>query len=114
MFIATHLPIQETLGEPPVPDKLAHFVIYGGLGFLLPMWTGWRSRLTWRRSSLCLAAIVVYAVIDEVTQIPVGRSAEWLDGLADLCGAALGIAAAALIGNNGSATDGTQIIPGES
>lgn len=105
MFIATHLPIQETLGEPPIPDKLAHFVVYFGLGLLLPMWPGWRSGLTWRRVGVCLGTIVAYAILDELTQIPVGRTAEWLDGLADLCGGALGVAVAAFIGNNGASKD---------
>jgi VanZ family protein len=41
---------------------------------------------------LLFVLILTYATLDELLQIPVGRSAEWGDWLADGVGAALGIA----------------------
>ncbi|MFV0446251.1 MAG: VanZ family protein, partial [Planctomycetaceae bacterium] len=86
MFTATHIPMPSKVGDSQVPDKLIHFLMFLGLGFLLPLWRGWSSALTWRRRLALFGIVTLYAIADELLQIPVGRTAEWLDGAADLAG----------------------------
>lgn len=95
MFIATHIPMPTKVGDSPVPDKLIHFVMFAVLGMLLQLWRGWSVPLSPRRAMQLFGLLVVYAVADELLQIPVGRSAEWLDGAADLAGGACGLLLAA-------------------
>lgn len=97
IFTGTHLPIQPSDDEPPIPDKLAHYVAFAGLGFLLPMWRGWRAPVDRKTIATCSVILASYAIFDELTQIPVGRTAEWYDGVADLCGGLTGLLAATLI-----------------
>lgn len=92
MFAGTHMPLQPSLQAAPVNDKLIHFAMYAVLGMLLPLWDGWQ-RLPLRRNLELFGLIALYAAADELLQIPVGRSAEWLDGLADLAGGLTGLAA---------------------
>ena len=87
---ATHLPI------PRLPrgmnDKLLHFLAFGGLGFLAAAtWAQFRPAGKRNWGGL-LTAVAVYGIIDELLQIPVGRSADIADWYADLIGATLGIA----------------------
>ncbi len=96
IFTITHIPIPPVVGETAVPDKTIHFVMYAVLGALLALWEGWGVRVSWRRCRASLGIVAAYAVVDELLQIPVGRSAEWLDGAADLLGGAAGISAAAV------------------
>ena len=95
IFTATHTPIPPPAGEAAVPDKSIHFGMYAVLGALLVLWEGWRVPLTWRRCGASLGILAGYAVVDELLQIPVGRSAEWLDGAADLLGGTAGVSIAA-------------------
>mgnify|MGYP002622858239 FL=1 len=95
MFLGTHLPVQEVVDRLPASDKHLHLMSYCVLGFALPWW-GWRSarpkhwRSQWHPMMLWML-IVGYAAIDEWLQIPVGRTAEWGDWLADAAGAAVGV-----------------------
>lgn len=80
---------------PAVPgglglDKVAHFLMYGMLGFLLAR--GWTA-VRWRGAWLLPAAIaLLLGVADELRQQSVpGRSAEVADWLADFTGAATGV-----------------------
>jgi VanZ family protein len=93
MFAGTHIPPRPSLESAPVNDKVVHFLMYAVLGALLPLWDGWR-RLSPRRLAEFFAILSLYAVADELLQIPVGRTADWRDGLADLAGAAAGLAVA--------------------
>lgn len=84
----------EPLGEdniPPLPgiDKFAHFMMFGGLS--VAVCTDW-----WLRHRLTLTAMLVAAVAVslfgggiELVQdgMGVGRGAEWVDWIADVCGA---------------------------
>ena len=97
IFTLTHVPIPASMEETEVPDKWIHLAMYGVLGFLLPYWYGWWTALTWRRGLMLFGLMAIYAAADELLQIPVGRSAEWLDAGADLVGAALGLVTAALV-----------------
>lgn len=96
IFTATHTPIPPPAGAAAVPDKSIHFGMYAVLGALLVLWEGWRVRMSWRRCGASLGILAAYAVVDELLQIPVGRSAEWLDGAADLLGGAAGVSMAAV------------------
>ena len=83
LFIGTHMPMPAG-ALPGGSDKLVHFVAYCGLACLLGLVRGpqkWASSLT---------IVVVFAVVDEFLQIPMGRSCEVADGLADWLGAAAG------------------------
>ena len=91
IFTATHLPLSSSAGDSPVPDKLIHFVMYAGLGFLLPFWSDRRRHRTLAGYLVLFTIIALYAVADELLQIPVGRTAEWLDGVADLAGGGVGL-----------------------
>lgn len=88
LFIGTHTPIQagEDLSEL---DKLAHFGAYFGLGVLLTAWS-MASGKSWKPIGV-IVALAIYGALDEILQIPVGRNAEVLDWVADVCGATLGV-----------------------
>ncbi|MCA9055571.1 MAG: VanZ family protein [Planctomycetaceae bacterium] len=85
-----------TSGDSRVPDKLIHFVMFAVLGTLLPEWLPRTVPLTLRRATWLFAVMAVYGAVDELLQIPVGRSAEWRDWYADLAGAAAGLVLAKL------------------
>lgn len=78
--------------EPKPPDVLLrqgdlviHFVGYGALGFSAAM--GWPGRM---RGALVVVPLIGLAL--EFGQIPVpGRGFDWMDALANACGATLGI-----------------------
>ena len=91
LFIGTHVPLPAgTL--PGDSDKLAHLAAYAGLAFLLGMSVSLRGTGMVRTCVIAFAVVAVYAVIDELLQIPVGRNADFYDCLADWIGAVLGIA----------------------
>ncbi len=90
-FVVTHLP-PGAPGRPVIPDYVLHFVGFSALGIA----TCWRSarrnrRFTWKTWAAGVAFLAVYAIVDETTQPLVGRSCEWADYLADLCGNVVGM-----------------------
>jgi len=94
MFLATHLPVQRVMEQLPASDKHLHLGAYAVLGFALPWWSwGTQHKPSWWRPWLLFVLILAYAGIDELLQIPVGRSAEWGDWFADAAGGAIGISA---------------------
>lgn len=97
MFAATHVPRVEVVERLPTTDKELHFSGYFVLGLLLPFWRLPVPPPTLRRMVRLWAVIALYGAIDELLQIPVGRSAEVHDWVADAGGAAGGILLAALI-----------------
>ncbi|MHC5114935.1 MAG: VanZ family protein [Planctomycetota bacterium] len=84
LAIGTHWP-RIDLGSAagmPDPDKIAHFVAFAGLAFLL-----WRTQ--WVPDPRLWAALLLgWPVLDEVTQaLPIlGRSTSWQDVLAGQLG----------------------------
>lgn len=93
MFIGTHLPkIPEPL-ESNIPDKSLHGMAFAGLGFLLALRKAAGGTWRWWDSFWLLALIALYGGCDELTQIPVGRTADWHDWYADLLGGSLGLLA---------------------
>ncbi|MEV1293475.1 VanZ family protein [Pseudonocardia sp. NPDC049635] len=75
---------------PPGTDKVVHLAVFALLAV-----TG---RMAGIRAWPLLAGLVVYAAASEVLQalLPLGRSGDLLDGLADVAGAVLGIGLYAL------------------
>jgi VanZ family protein len=119
MFIGTHVPMPKLPDLPKSSDKWMHFGAYAGLAFLLATWTSFRHRhdaddtgaittgrlfapLSVWTYALLFAATLVYAIADELLQIPVNRHAEVRDFLADMIGSAIGLgsfaACSALLG----------------
>ncbi len=92
LFMLTHLPVVP-LVIVPAEDKTMHFLGYLILAILLFA----SLRLLGRRhpAVMVLTVLLVYAAIDELLQIPVGRHAEMGDWYADAAGAAVGAVAAA-------------------
>lgn len=90
----THIPVPQVVQEMRVSDKLMHLVAYFPLGFLLS-----QSRVRGVSSGkACLLVIAVYGLLDELLQIPVGRTASVFDWIADVIGAATGIVVAQRLG----------------
>lgn len=96
---------------PSVPgglglDKVAHFTMYGVLGFLLAR--GWSAtgRPRWWPVPLLLALLL--GVADEMRQLSVpGRSGEAADWIADTAGASLGMYVALRMARRRRPTDRT-------
>ena len=91
LFIATHIPPNPVMSYVRLNDKLVHACAFSGLAFLV----AWavptnKSKLN---QNIAIAAMisVVYAGIDELLQIPVGRTADWLDFAADCAGICIGL-----------------------
>lgn len=93
MFLGTHLPVQQVVEKLPASDKHLHLIAYVLLGAALPWWSSSSTGSQWRRAAWMYLLLLTYAAIDEWLQIPVGRSAEWGDWLADAAGASIGILA---------------------
>jgi VanZ family protein len=91
LFVGTHIPRIPTALEMPGGDKWQHFAAYAGLAFLLGAWRSFRKPLTWRLALGVAAIVIGYGLVDELTQIPVGRDAEFNDWLADSVGTAIGL-----------------------
>lgn len=89
IFTLTHVPVH-TEGLPRHSDKLAHILMYSGLGFLLAAWFYLRGSCGWRLFAIVIAIASGYGILDELLQIPVGRHADIIDWLADTVGALVG------------------------
>lgn len=89
IFTGTHLPSEQL---PPIAapgfDKLMHFILYAPLAFLFA------STRPMNKPSHYLTAFLwlsLYGIFDELTQIPVNRSAEVLDWVVDSIGVLIGL-----------------------
>ena len=90
LAISTHIPVPPSAPEIRYLDKVIHLVAYFPLGLLLPTC---RVRGC-QRGGVCLLVIALYGMIDELLQIPVGRTASVYDWIADMLGASAGFAVA--------------------
>ncbi|MBR3431157.1 MAG: VanZ family protein [Clostridia bacterium] len=73
--------------------KLAHIILYTGLGFCLTnAFTGIRGKYLW-----VVGLSYLYAVADELHQTMTGRYGRWEDTLIDLLGIVIGIVAAVIL-----------------
>ena len=95
LFIGTTLPSQKYVQFFDISDKIKHFSAYLGLAVLLGLnlhfqekWKSFAQHYLSYTFIICTA----YGLIDEIHQIFVpNRSAEFLDWVADLSGAILGV-----------------------
>jgi VanZ family protein len=92
LFGATHYPRVALPTAVPYVDKVAHFVAYGLLSLFY--FTAANVRHSLRKADFVRGWLVLasYGVADELLQIPVGRSCELLDWVADISGALVGLA----------------------
>jgi VanZ family protein len=93
LVTATHIPAA-TLEQLPVRlnDKLAHFVAYAGLGFLLATALQLTQKVWWWTIGMTITIGFAFAGLDEWTQQFVRRHADWFDVAADACGILIGLA----------------------
>jgi len=91
MFVGTHIPRSVTPPGPSGFDKLLHLAGFGGLAWLLAWTVSRHRRLPIARLIGLFCVVAAYGVVDELTQIPVGRDGSVYDWLADLMGGAAGI-----------------------
>ena len=85
LFYHGQQPYAVDLIRPPI-DKLVHLILFTSIGALLWIAAGGR------RVFVVLGVAVLLGVLDESVQwLSPGRSAEWLDLLADTIGAVLGV-----------------------
>lgn len=91
IFLGTHLPMT---GVPAVSqlDKLFHFGAYLTLTVcLLASWELSRGTLQASHYFMVWLFGTLYGIFDEVTQIPVGRTCDGYDWLADVAGIVVGL-----------------------
>jgi VanZ family protein len=97
MFIATHWPHMHVPNYVQNTDKILHFAGNFGFGFLLAIWISTKRTFGRGEFAAAFGVIFVYAIVDEVTQIPVGRDCEFFDMVADWCGGLTGLLAFLLL-----------------
>ncbi len=90
LFVGTHIP-RSQMPSVSYSDKLLHFGAFAGLAFLLAWAFSKRESPTLGQRLGALIVAVVYGAADEISQIPVGRSADINDWLADSFGAIFGL-----------------------
>ena len=98
IFTGTHISqraVREI--EIEVSDKLQHYVAYAGLAFLLASFRACLSPPTVKSFVWLFGLAAAYGAFDEISQIPVGRDAEFADWCADLIGVATGLTAFAVL-----------------
>lgn len=100
--------ILTSIPSPPGPpggiphlDKVVHFIMYAGLGWLVARAMTARNP---RSLALALLAIVVFAALDEWHQQFVMRDPNMIDWIADVLGAATGLLAASRVSRVESAS----------
>jgi VanZ family protein len=113
MFTGTHWPRVSMPGFS-YSDKVLHYSAFFGLSILLC--TFWAARAGAARVSLIvvLAALALYGLVDEISQIPVGRDCEVLDWCADMAGALTGVTLFSLVtwkARRTSAADQGLVVP---
>jgi len=92
MFVGTHIPggMQPEVGYS---DKLLHFSAYMVLAILaLASWELSTGPLQPKHYLIVWLAGMLYGAFDEITQIPVGRSCDFADWIADTSGVLAGLA----------------------
>lgn len=88
-FTGTHFPHAQVPGGFSWGDKVVHGTMFFVLASLLLWALPDHLRPRWRRVTLVLGVLLVYAIFDETTQPMFGRDRDFLDGMADMAGATL-------------------------
>jgi VanZ family protein len=92
LFVSTHLPSNLPILPKSGNDKVVHFTAFAILATLLATtWQLTAGHLTARHLVVVWIVLVVYAALDELTQIPVGRDCSFWDWTADALGAAVAL-----------------------
>ena len=94
LFVSTHMPTPDVGVDVAGLDKLIHLWAYAILTFAVML--GWEMTVGALQAKHYFAVWlvgVVYGMFDEATQIPVGRTADMNDWLADVAGIVLGLIA---------------------
>ncbi len=91
LFAGTHWPKLHLGNYARNTDKVLHFGAFAVLSLLLALWQSGKSTLGRREAAVILAVLMAYSLLDEVTQIPVGRTCDLFDALADWAGALFGL-----------------------
>lgn len=93
LVLATHYPRpEEFLGPNPPPDKLLHFVAYGGLAVLAAGTVALARHWSARRAAGLAGMLAAFAAVDEITQPLFSRASERMDWVFDCVGILGGIA----------------------
>jgi len=93
LLVGTHVPREFPALPREGADKWVHVVAFAVLGWLVAeTWQRSAGRLNAAHLRAAWLVIALYAAADELTQPFVGRYASATDGLADVAGAALGLA----------------------
>ena len=90
-FIATHLP-RLPVSVRQVNDKTLHGISFAILGCLFSWVLHGRVPGAVRHCATVLLVLAIYGALDELLQIPVGRSCDIRDWFADMAGAVVGLA----------------------
>jgi VanZ family protein len=94
MFIGSHVSLKDPSTVFQIRDKVVHFAAFAGFAFLAATYQYSRKgSVAWVDLIAIWLLAAAYGVFDEVTQTAVGRTADPLDWLADISGAATGLAA---------------------
>jgi VanZ family protein len=99
LFYLTHTPASKLPRLPQIRmiDKWAHYLAYFGLAFLFLCSLKYRQRGSLSDLKLTFGVLALYGALDELLQIPVGRTASLYDFSADLAGIACGCLLAVLL-----------------
>jgi len=86
LVAGTHWPRPPHMLGLGTSDKVLHLTAYFGLSLLVYFnWAVWRS-VSLRHGIAIAALLIAFGAVDEVTQIPFGREAQFLDWVADCVG----------------------------
>lgn len=93
LFVLGHIPIPQLVREAGVSDKSLHFLAYLILVFFLWFAINSDKKVNWRKAGAwwILLVVVLYGIVDEVSQNYVGRSCDIIDFVANLTGALTGL-----------------------
>ena len=91
IFISTHIPANAITARLHQSDKLVHAVAFAGLAFLMAWAFPTSISRPFRNVFFASLVGILYAGMDELLQIPVGRIADWKDFLADCIGICIGL-----------------------
>jgi VanZ family protein len=89
LLVGTHWPHLPAIG-PENTDKVLHVTAYCGLAALLTLYVLACRKMNWRRLVFVVLVLAVAGGLDELTQPPFHRTADWNDWFADLVGIGIG------------------------
>lgn len=93
IFWLTHIPVPDIARQSGLSDKTMHVLAYFVLTFLVWFAVSPYEKIRWNKWKIWILWVVIamYAVLDEILQGRVGRSADVMDFAADLFGLVLGL-----------------------